>query len=335
MKIKTLSENVSNVFHIKSINVDTTTMVRTGVIDSKLSFIHAILRCCSDDYISSDSEQKIKIAEKINKNIENTKTLISKIIFDEALDIMEKLYKCIEKNKDSTNSNVSNVFNEITLDKKALAYYQILIDIITIKDINRIVPYDPLSTEAGTKPYIDKIMEFYCQNKYVKKLDEIRKKYMGDLVRNLLLKCFSEAEAIHADKNAMIALLSSHFDINIYIIDPVTRLILSKSNIENRNTIILLNIGDKFETIGKLCDENMIKRQFKNTDRVVKQIERNVILNKKSMSPYRGNSSSSPNPSPYYSNSPPSSPKSSKSPTPSSPKSSISYFGSDDDSDDN
>ena len=243
------------------------TLVRTGTLDDN-SLYHSILHATSKKYVSSTEKTRKKICKKFMKLIsKNNSRDISEIF----LKILENIYQ--DNFEGVTEKRIKN---KLLCTPESQQTYKVLFELLTIQDFkNNIV-----------NPGCDKKSILENQAKILKEklksvgLDKKRQegciKKFDDLSESIIDN-ISESDMTEINSQTL-KLISKKIDRDIYFIDSVTRFPFSlegKTPLTENNekmSVILLRIGNKYEVIGRLLKDNRIQREFYSDDEMIKRI---------------------------------------------------------------
>jgi len=306
VKLTVLPVNKTVVFYSPIEGKDV--LVRTGVIGEGSCFMNSLLHGYSKDYVKMDKTERLKLADKIKKNLSDkldqkkwetdSGGLVAKIPFqDNVREILTDFYRHIPKNKTCKTRGAINVVEEIVKTEIDSDMYGIICELITLEIIEKDMlsqAYDKCADENITKSkkiiintcvkHAEKIFE-----KLGKTVDEEHKKVCVIKFGKLIDKVLNEAENnayktylkntkdTSIDVNSYtIQLLSERFNRDIYFLDARTRmpyLVDNENSMKKRKSLILIWLGGmQYEIVGRLLPGNKIQREFEEDDPLIKRI---------------------------------------------------------------
>lgn len=228
-------------------------ITRTGVLTTENSLIHSVLYANDKDYVVSKGNKKQKMCQK----------LYNKLYSDEEF----QQYMETEFHKfysDPSSKEYSSLFQNDN-DKEG---YDILLELL---DVEQLIDDLVLSKDRLCS---NDFFDNYFENKLGDKLVDIPDKHREFLKTKLINLYDLLVKNYKIDIQTIVTFLSEKLDIDIYVIDVETRLPikLDKSNIQVRDSVIVLKIDDKFEVLGKLMPKKQIQRVFDEDDAIIKSL---------------------------------------------------------------
>ena len=284
-------------------------LTRTGTIDdNSSSFFHACIMCCEpEEYFSLKSnESKIAKIHELQKKIYAKYREIHNVgmTFDEVksniLVLSRNFYEYIT-NGTVVDENVQCIIDKLVYDEKRLEWYKLIIDIIPLDSYTQIFnkmnkEYDESNFDADIyKPlFMKSIFDWIEYQQYLEIHDVEEEKFeqfkeytcrLINIIVNIIDKQYKKSFAFENEINDdVIRILSDYYECDIYTLNVKTNLPIILKNyheiLKYRQSIILLNINNKYESIGKLLSDNIIQRLFMPNDEIIKSI-RNYLKNKK------------------------------------------------------
>ena len=303
--LKTITVNKSVALRTP-IEGDDETIVRTGTIKDINSFYHAVLHGYMKTYGAMTTQERKKavkslrasLAGKMNRetweSVDNGK--IAKIPFqDNITDIIVNIYRFFSNDPDAKGKDTKKVLQRLSKDSDSrLQFYTLITELIPLKTIVEVTLPQAYSKAEGktitdTKEIIiDTVIESMNEQKDFKELDEERVKYFNKIMIELLTEVVIRAEksayrtfvrglqSINEEVDEItIGMLSEHIKRDIYFLDGRTRLPLNQNmyeNIKYRKSIVILNIDNHYEVIGRLLPGNHIQREFLHDDHLIKRL---------------------------------------------------------------
>lgn len=284
--------------------------VRTGTITEGSCFFHALLHAYSKDYVSMNTNGRLKFVKKLRSSIARkidksrwellSNGLIAKIPFQEnVITILSDFYRYIARGGTGRTKSVRKIIRDIIKVDK--------IDFETYKLVTEMIPLDkgfeknilPSSYEKCNENGISEckktVVEYsvrYYKKEFAKlkgQLSEERVKYYINKLKLFVTAVVEEAEnsayteyieslhdsSIEVDSYT-IGLISEKFNRDIYFIDSRTRMPYidsSKENIRKRKSIIVMWTGGcHYEIVGRLLPGNRIQREFDFNDYIIQRI---------------------------------------------------------------
>ena len=285
-------------------------LVRTGTIAEGSCFFHALLHAYSKEYVSMDTNGRMKFVKKLRVSIarkldkkrwENLSNgLIAKIPFQENVNtLLSDFYRYVARGKSGRTKSVRKVIRNIIQDEKQdMGAYKLVTEMIPIDTgFEKVIlpsAYDKCAEEVISKCKTTVVQ--FSVNYYIKEFKKLEGQleperidfYIGKLEK-LVQAIVDEAEnsayteyieslqdsSMEVDSYT-IGLISDKFNRDIYFIDARTRMPyrdIGKENIKKRKSIVVMWTGGcHYEIVGRLLPGNRIKREFDHKDSLIKRI---------------------------------------------------------------
>lgn len=217
-------------------------LVRTGN-DSDL--LHCVLSSYSKKFLFMSQEKKEKALKKLkvkldvqDKNKVNTTDL-------------RAFYTSI-KNKKSISHNLIKNKNDTIV-------FETLFDILSLREVLS------LNSCESAKKYLEPKVSSLPQKQKEYCLTKFSELYKNDLS--------SKKSDKFTDTKETISTITDKLNRNIFFLDCKTRLpykVLDK--VGSKKSMIIMNVGNGFEIVGRLLNGNVVQREFKFDDPLIKRI---------------------------------------------------------------
>lgn len=285
-------------------------LVRTGTIGEGSCFFHALLHAYSKDYVSMNTDGRMKFVKKLRSSIARkidkerwesiSNGLIAKIPFQENVNtILTDFYRYIARGGNGRTKNVRQVIRDVIKDLKSdTEAYKLVTEMVPLEDgfEKSILPsaYDKCNdgklsdvkiavVQHAIRYYSKEFKKLEGQleqeriDYYIKKLETLVQEVV-DVAENSAYTEYIESlhDASMEVDSYTIGLISEKFNRDIYFIDARTRMPYrdaSSSHISKRKAIIVMWTGGcHYEIVGRLLAGNRIEREFDFRDSLIKRI---------------------------------------------------------------
>ena len=281
-------------------------LVRTGIIDSESSFVHALLHAHSDEYVRSEPEDRItlvnKLYSKLNSKIDQKRwqdmsnSLVAQIPFQENVSLLlTDFYKSVTKDKNpklSKSIYTVLIAREKEVEKSA---FQIICELIPFERAKAVLAdcftrFGDEKIDTCKQIVIDKFKELAVKEfeKLTDLTPQLRKscierfvKLGEKIVEEADMQSYQDYLSKMKTTNVIVdgftvSLLSERLNRDIYFFDSKTHLpyrMDGSIEMKNRKAILVMWMGDnRYEVIGKLLQQNRIQREFYPNDPLIKRI---------------------------------------------------------------
>lgn len=283
-------------------------LVRTGIVEDKCNFLHAILYSYSSDYVNMDEKERRRFVKRlrasmagiIDKNNWKKNALLCHALFSDIVEtVMEDIYANLEGGAEPENENSNSVVKEVIEPKRNI--YSVLVKFLPGKNIlKNILPNIIENTrELSIKPFCrvvtDNLVDLLITHPTITKAEKEKVEYLVKKLKLLLKKVYSVSEEYAFQKylkelekqsefvdDFCMEFATEKFDRNIFFINrarlPENK--FEKYNSYNRKSIIVLKIDENhYEIVGRLLQDNYVQREFDFNDPIIKNIK--TYANKK------------------------------------------------------
>lgn len=304
-KLSILPVNKTTVFYSPIDGQDV--FVRTGIVENRLCFIHALFHAFSREYIRQSESERIRTVKKFYKNLgeqleekrweKSNKSMVAKIPYQDCINnVFNEFYRVIQNGEKTKDKSCKYVIRNVLSSEKAEKAYKIIAEIV--------------SADTICKDLISKIMEKYMESplnecseqikteihnylsneldKLGKGLENRKKEYCLEKMDNLVHEILKEAENVSLNEYAKdsqtgslvvdkstVEILSNKIRRNIYFIDCRTRMpykILDNMTRHKKSVIILWLGGLHYEVVGRLYESNKVQRDFYSDDVLIRRL---------------------------------------------------------------
>ena len=231
-------------------------MVRTGITNEE-SLYHAILHNTNKEYGKSDTEARIQMVLELKKRC--IKSNSEKESFES---LLREIFEYLLDKEEFMSENGKQIQLKYFSSKKDRELYELVFELITLSKIEFL-----LYSEDDLVEICGKIQRIF-DTRFKKELDdEVRREYCSKKLKTLLNTC-CELSKPKIDLNT----IQNEIGKNILVINSKTRLLEEKPELKFNRTILLLKFSnDHYESVGKILEDNYIKREFEETDRLIRQ----------------------------------------------------------------
>jgi hypothetical protein len=284
-------------------------LVRTGTIADGSCFFHTLLHAYSKDYVSMDSNGRMKFVKKLRSSIsrkidksrwENLSNgLIAKVPFQENVNnILTNFYQYINKENSGKTKNTRKVIRKVIVDEKSdFEAYKLITEMISLDDFEKnILPSAYEKCIENTVRECKKTIVNYAIKYYNKEFDKLKNQLDDNSIKfyiDKLEKLVQEIVDVSEDSSYTeyieslqdssmdidtytIGLISEKFNRDIYFIDSRTRMPYRDASIDKikkrKSIIVMWTGGCHYEIVGRLLPGNRIQREFDHTDSLIKRI---------------------------------------------------------------
>jgi len=301
MSLKILPVNKTFVFNTPL--EEESVLVRTGTIGDGSCFFHAVLHAYSQQYVKSDTTERVSIVKKIREGMTQHITKeqwvycsSSKVQFEQSINnLLTYFYKRISKyDKIINTKGIEKVLDRfVKNDDDKIEICKLMIELIPLEDgfEKNIIP-DSCSDDLpvyknqivqNTVEYVKNLevfQEVQSDNRdyLLEQLDYLMNVLVDDAENtayNNYLKSLRDTE--YFVDNYMIETISKLFKRNIYFIDSKTRMPYRLGDSPDRKykkNIILMYIENRhYEIIGRLLNDNKVQREFLSDDPLIVKID--------------------------------------------------------------
>lgn len=279
-------------------------MVRTGMIEDKCNFLHAILYSYSSDYTNMEDKEKKRFVKRlrasmagvIDKNNWRKNPLLCHSLFCNILNgVLEDVYNYIENSSDEFNyPKEVEALSKLVLTKDRIKVYSLISKFIPLKVLLNITEnIEENSRDLAIKPLkkviLDNISDLLLSHSTVSKAKKEKKEYLNKKLKVLYQTIFKIVEEVafnkyikELEKQSEIVdefcmdYATEKFDRNIYFInkDRLPDTTFQKYNKYNRKCIVVLRLDENhYEILGKLLPDNYVQREFDFDDPIIKNIK--------------------------------------------------------------
>ena len=227
-------------------------LVRTGVVEDKNSLIQCILLATDRQYLKYKDQRETMYNDVCTKiySMNSLKNRITKVL-SECYDLIlkgEKLkYKFLKRDKD---------------------VYSIVFEILSYADFAKVLKVNSSNIKVYKEQVNDDLKQlvlgcFGDLNVEKERKDHCVSKILG-LFSNICDYCIKFELSTEN-------IFDHYSDINAIILNPETKRPINQPNIKKGNYIILIRFeNDRYEIVGKLLRDNVIKRIFNQDDEIIK-----------------------------------------------------------------
>jgi len=318
MKIQAVALNKTVVFETP-LAEEEDVFVRTGVLKSKYPILHCILHATLKEYVEMEQDDRENYANGILNSMHQgismdawsklNNGLDARVSFENMLtSSVKSLYSFISKEEEKylTVKPARTIVSKfIGRDPASSSYknnmyiYNIIFDILTVKDLTDIILPSVFKEVLSIKEYkekiISKVQKFLSKNDILnsanrEKAESFKKKiidFMTELIDQSEKEAYNEYNLLKRNKTEIVSkqtleTYSNYFKKNIFILDSINRMpnISLCTSIDNKKykSIILLQINDSiFEVVGKLEVGNRIRREFDYDDILSETLRLNSV----------------------------------------------------------
>jgi hypothetical protein len=232
-------------------------MVRTGITNEE-SLYHAILYNANKEYGKGDTEKRIKMVLDLKNQCASANS--EKSMFTE---LITEACNYLLNNEELSSENGRELRTKYFLSKKERELFELVFELITLSKIEYI-----LVSEDELDAVITKILRVF-ELRFRKELDdETRQVYCTRKLKAFLNTC-RELSKPKVD----IGVIQNEIGKNILVINSKTRTLEEIPELKFSRTIFILRFSNNhYEAIGKILEDNYIKREFEETDRLVRQM---------------------------------------------------------------
>ena len=275
-------------------------MVRTGIQENPLSYIHSLLYSGMSKFAFSGKQEREDMVSKISKKLfraPDEKTWFNTV--PSARDAIVKnfqyhitfFYNTIDSDRSSDKSKkMKEFFRSVVKDTTMLEFYKVICELIPYDSLGNI--YKSFAEEIGGIDFSDwKDVAYKFFNNVLKKdqdfaeVSEERKKYVKKLVKHLVTKALNNSKSIAhqlytdslkenlkpSEKN--FGHIADLLERDIYVIDHSTRMLceFSPKHPKRRTSILAMsfNRGEHFEPVGILLPGNRVQRELGVDEEIV------------------------------------------------------------------
>ena len=280
-------------------------LCRTGTIAEGSCFFHSLLQAMSKEYQGMDVKGKMKFVSKLRNKIsskidpekwENINGgIVSKISYQEnVLKYFTDVYRYFSNNKikyRETKELLKLILTNYTKEDN-----QFITELIPLEKLeSRLLPKSYAESENEKIEDCNEVVIKHCVN-YLLELTEIKKvddsksdfltRILIDMYLNILNFCKEKSfsDYVKSLKNTgedidtfSLSMISEKFNRDIYFINGDTRLPYNNAstveNLKGRKSIIILWVGQNhYEIVGRLLPNNVVQREFKADDKLIKKM---------------------------------------------------------------
>ena len=316
-ELKILEPNKTVVFYSPIEGEDV--LVRTGAVNDKCNFFHALLHSYSSDYVNMNANERIKFVKQLRasmaglidiNNWKNNYMLSQKIYLLNLEHLYQELYFWLENPALTPSEDISTVVGEISkkLDMYILISKLLPMDTVlnkVISEINETVTNE--SANSLSKVVLKNIMiEFNTHPKLMKAKPE-KSQYLSKKLQNIVQIISQKAismgfnryiQDLENDDEALnefsYDFAQNRFNRNIVVIgtDRLPIKLYSKTGKEKRKTIFMIKLtNNHYEILGRLLPDNYVQREFDFNDTLVLNVKKYFSGEKLPASPERSEES--------------------------------------------
>jgi hypothetical protein len=260
---------------VLAIEDKTDRFVRTAVLHTRFTLFNAILQLCDKNYLSLAEKDKIdsadqlkrKILSKLNQeNVEQSTSVVNK------LNLETKIKDAItEKYTNPESTTLTLVFELLKKEELLNIVEEVFDDNEKTISVCRTNFLQKAKTRFLTLS--EKLLKHGVEkekiDRCVVKLTETLEKIIDKASDNVSTKVVSNTFSVNEE---LLKILSKRMNFNIYIFSGDTRLpkIFYNSH-KCEKSVMLLELGSHYEILGMLMKDNIIKREFSESEPILKK----------------------------------------------------------------